>query len=209
MSTLISFYSNLYRTDFIFDTKVEDYETILISILSEILEINDNIEDKEENKEDDKEENKEKEDDKEKEENKEENKDKLSKKDIELFSKLSAIDKKILNIRIFDKTNLIKFSYIYKNNQIDFDMNNYGKLIHDSVISESLLDFISNIPVLPIINDIETERNIIETKRNIIEIDLEFQIINYNFKLTKESEDFIEKFKETIPSFHISYCRLL
>ncbi len=201
MSTLISFYSKLYHRDFIFDTKFEDYETILISILSEILEINDNIDDEE--KEEDKEEDKDKEDkedDKDKE--KEEDKDKLSKKDLELFSKLSAIDKKILNIRIFEKTNLIKFSYIYKNNQIDFDMNNYGKLIHDSVISESLLDFISNIPVLPIINDIET-------KRNIIEIDLEFQIINYNFKLTRESEDFIENFKETIPSFHVSYCELL
>ena len=125
----------------------------------------------------------------------------------EIFDKFKELDKYQV-IDFFDQMNkvfihkpllysklpLTEYKYIQDEKEEIFYFNNYSKDFTDKIINTCLLKYLSKLPFLPYLNDIEGYEK-------IIEIDFDYYIIYYNFEISEDTQNAINNFNQYFNEF--------
>ena len=138
----------------------------------------------------------------------------------EIFDKFKELDKyqvidffeKMNNVFIhkpllYSKLPLTEYKYIQDEKEEIFYFNNYSKDFTDKIINTCLLKYLSKLPFLPYLDDIEGYDK-------IIEIDFDYYRIYYNFEISEETQNAINNFNQYFNeldeslNFEVKFCDL-
>ena len=90
---------------------------------------------------------------------------------------------------LYSKLPLTEYKYIQDEKEEIFYFNNYSKDFTDKITNTCLLQYLSKLPVLPYLDDIEGYDK-------IIEIDFDYYRIYYNFEISEETQNAINNFNQ-------------
>ena len=124
---------------------------------------------------------------------------------IDFFEKMNNvfINKPLL----YSKLPLTEYKYIQDKKEEIFYFNNYLEDFTDKIINTCLLKYLSKLPFLPYLDDLEGYDK-------IITINFEGWIIYYNFEISEETQNAINNFNQYFNeldeslNFEVKFCNL-